>query len=170
MRIEMSPVGRNHASAHLLVSLIVGWFAALKQIPMLGLDNCTYRKLGLQECQPDLSYYLGAKVAQIPAGTSVVDLDQIPIPNLVIEVSSTTLLDDLGIKRSLYEDLQVAEYWVIDVEADQIHAFRVGESGSSRITVSEILPHLQIALLEQALHLSRSMDQSQVLNWIVQQI
>ena len=46
--------------------------------------------------------------------TNIVNLDRYPAPDLVVEIAKTTLLDDLGTKRSLYEELGVAEYWVVD--------------------------------------------------------
>jgi len=59
LRIEMSPVGSDHASAHTIIIFAVNLFATLKGIPLNGRDNCTYRKAGVQECQPDVSYYIG---------------------------------------------------------------------------------------------------------------
>jgi len=65
LRIEMSPVGSDHASAHTII-FAVNLFATLKGIPLNGRDNCTYRKAGVQECQPDVSYYIGDKAQVIP--------------------------------------------------------------------------------------------------------
>lgn len=86
-------------------------------------DNCTYRKARVQECQPDLSCYVGNRAQVVPQNTNIVNLDQYPAPDLVIEIAKTTLLDDLGTKRSLYEELGVIEYWVVDVQASQIIAY-----------------------------------------------
>jgi Uma2 family endonuclease len=58
-RIEMSPVGHDHANDHTIIIFAVNLFAPLKGIPLNGLDCCTYRKIGIQEAQPDVSYYIG---------------------------------------------------------------------------------------------------------------
>lgn len=55
LRIEMPPVGSGHASDHTMIIFAVNLFAPLKGIPLNGLNNCTYRKTGVQECQPDVS-------------------------------------------------------------------------------------------------------------------
>jgi Uma2 family endonuclease len=48
-----------------------------------------------------------------------------PVPGervrLVVEVSDTTLTDDLGRKRALYAAASVPEYWVVDVLGRAIH-------------------------------------------------
>ena len=59
MRIEMSPVGNDHASDHTVIIFAVKLFASIKGIALNGKDNCTYRKIGVQEVQPDASYYIG---------------------------------------------------------------------------------------------------------------
>lgn len=77
---------------------------------MNGNDNCTYRKTGYQEVQPDASFYIGENADIIPYGTSIIDLDFFPPPALIIEVANTSLSYDLGEKRLLYEVLGVSEY------------------------------------------------------------
>ena len=48
-----------------------------------------------------------------------------PIPGesvaLIVEVSATTLMFDLGEKEALYARAGIAEYWVVDVEGRVIH-------------------------------------------------
>lgn len=151
LRLETLPVGHDHAYDHVIVTLAVGLFALLKGIPLAGLDNCSYRKTGIREAQPDLSYYVGDRARTIASGTNVVDLDRYPAPNLVIEISKTTLLEDLGAKRSLYEALGVEEYWVVDVEQAQITAYAMTPEGSQQIRQSQVLPDLRVELLEEAL-------------------
>lgn len=170
LRIEMSPVGSDHASDHTIIIFAVNLFASLKGIPLNGRDNCTYRKAGVQECQPDVSYYIGDRAQVIPWGTSIIDLDVYPSPDLVIEIANASLADDKGEKRLLYEDLKVAEYWIVDVQTAQIIAFVVAERGSKRITQSQVLPGLTISLLEEALRRSRQVDQSQVGAWLLSQM
>jgi Uma2 family endonuclease len=169
MRIEMSPVSFDHGKNHVVIIFAVNLFTALKGIPATGLDTTTLRKTGLRECQPDVSYYLGDRAQAIPSGTGIVNLDQYPAPNLVIEIAKTSLLDDVGTKRALYEELGVSEYWVIDVQTAQLLAYAVADQGSKRIQVSQVLPGLTIAVLEEVLRRSRETDQSQVGAWLLTQ-
>ena len=97
MRLEMLPVGSDHSRDHLVIAFAINLFATLKGITLTGRDNCSYRRVGVQECQPDISYHLGNKAQAIPYGTSIVDLDRYPVPDLVIEVAVTSLLDDPGL-------------------------------------------------------------------------
>jgi Uma2 family endonuclease len=169
MRIEMLPVGFDHATDHSILALAINLFAILKAIPLTIADNGSYRKAGLRECQPDLSCYVGKRANSIPSGTSIVNLDRYPAPDLVIEISKTTLLDDLGTKRSLYEALGVSEYWVAEVENAQIAAYTMSIDGSQRINQSQVLPNLKIATLDEALQRSRQTDQSAVGSWLMAQ-
>ncbi len=169
MRIEMSPVSFDHGKDHVVIIFAVNLFTALKGIPATGLDTTTLRKMGVQECQPDVSYYLGSNAQAIPSGTGIVNLDQYPVPNLVIEIAKTSLLDDVGTKRALYEELGVSEYWVVDVQNTQILAYTIADQGSKRIQVSQVLPGLTVAVLEEALRRSRETNQSQVGAWLLTQ-
>ena len=169
MRIEMLPVGHDHSEDDGTISLGVNLFGIARAIPLKILPNCSYRKAEVGECQPDVSYYIGDRTQIIPRGTAVIDLDRFPPPDLGIEVAVTTLLDDIGIKRALYEKLGVAEYWVVDVQNAQIFAYTVADQGSKRIQVSQVLPGLTIDVLEEALHRSRETDQSQVGAWLLTQ-
>ena len=169
MRVEMLPVGHDHSEDDGTISLAVNLFGIARAIPLKILPNCSYRKLGVGECQPDVSYYIGARAQLIPRGTSVIDLNRFPAPDLVIEVAVTTLLDDIGTKRALYEELGVAEYWVLDVQNAQVLAYAIAEQGSKRIQVSQVLSGLSIAVLEDALRRSRETDQSQVGAWLLTQ-
>ncbi|WP_088243333.1 Uma2 family endonuclease [Calothrix rhizosoleniae] len=169
MRIEMPPVGNDHASDHTVIITAVSLFAAIKGIPMNGKDNCTYRKTDYQEAQPDVSYYIGDNANVIPYGTSIINLDIYPPPTLVIEVAKTSLADDQGEKRLLYEDLGVGEYWILDVQNVRIIAFAIADGGSKRITQSQVLTGLEISLLNEAFHMTRKTDQSQVIAWLLTQ-
>ena len=169
MRIEMSPVSFDHGKDHVVIIFAVNLFAALKGIPATGLDTTTFRKTGLQECQPDIAYYVGKQAQAIPSGTGIVNLNQYPAPDLVIEVARSSLLDDLGTKRALYEELGIREYWVVDVQNTQILAYAIADQGSRRIQESQVFPGLAIATLESALQRSRETDQSQVGAWLLTQ-
>jgi len=177
MRIEDMPTGADHASDNGLIYLAVTLFCMVKGIPIQGLIGCSYRKVEVRECQPDISFYVGDRANLSPTGRSVVNLDEQAIPNLVIEISNTTLEDDLGAKRLLYEEMGVSEYWVVDVQNSQVYAFEIvvgGASpseyrGSKRIDTSIVLSELSIETITTALTLSKEQDQSQVGQWLMSQ-
>jgi Uma2 family endonuclease len=171
LRIEMSPVGANHSRDNGILAILVYGFCMTKGIPLNLLINCSYRRTGVREGQPDVSYYIGERAQLAPQGTSVVDLDRNPPPDLAIEIADTSLGDDLGEKRILYEDLGVAEYWVVDVKKARITAFQILAGGASqRIRESNVLPGLAMSLLEEGLQRSRQMDNISVGAWFWAQV
>ena len=169
MRLEMSPLGNPHSRDHFIISLAVGFFASLRGIDLDGHDNCTYRKTGFDEAQPDASFYIGANAEIIPWETTIIDLDQFPAPDLVIEVAYSSLADDQGEKRLLYESLGVQEYWIIDVQSVKVIAFEVKNQGSYRIKESHVLPGLQMGILEEAFRRSRQTNHGKVSAWLLSQ-
>jgi Uma2 family endonuclease len=169
MRIETMGVGPDHAVDNTLVTLAIGLFCMLKGIKVRGLINASYRKPGCQEAQPDASYYINEKALLVPQGNTIVDLDIYPAPDLAIEIAATSLNDDLGFKRLLYEELGVREYWVVDVENARILAFQILDRGSQRITTSSVLPGLEIATLAAALNARKTQDDSQIMATLMTQ-
>lgn len=171
VRIEMPPVGPDHADDNGIIVVLVNLFGIAKGIRMRLKVNCSYRKPDVREAQPDSSYYIGKRVQFAPTGSSIVNLDNNYPPDLAIEIADTSLSDDLGEKRILYEDLGVAEYWVVDVKKAQIIAFKIiANEGSRRIRESEVLPGLAIPLLEEGLRRSRRMDNTEVGTWFLARV
>ena len=170
MRLETMPVGSDHGKEHLVLIMVIALFGICRNFILDGRDNCTFRKVGHEEFQPDIAYYVGEKANQIPKGTRIVDLDQYPLPDLVIEVADTTLNEDIGEKRLQYEDLGITEYWVWDVQGGKFIAFAIAADCSSRrIRTSNVLPGLELDLVETALRRSWESDQSAVGQWLMQQ-
>ncbi|MCW6037547.1 Uma2 family endonuclease [Spirulina subsalsa FACHB-351] len=170
MRLEMQlSVGFDHSKDHSVISLAVNLYSILKAIAFRELDNCSFRKPGYVEFQPDLAYYLGNKATAIPSGTDIVNLEKYPVPDLVVEVAKSSLLDDRTVKRVLYEEVGIAEYWIVNVERGEVLAYQMSDRGSQRIDISVMFPGLEIVTLDQALQRSRSQDQSQVGAWLMGQ-
>jgi len=170
-RLEPMSTGSDHSKDHMTISVLVGLFAALRGLAMNGYDACSYRQSGHHEFQPDISVYVGENANRIPWGTRVVDLNTHPLPDLVIEISDTSLADDLGAKRLQYEDLGIPEYWIVAVETQQIFGFSISPDGSSRrLRTSQVLPGLALNLLEQALQRSRTEHQAAVAAWFMEQV
>jgi Uma2 family endonuclease len=166
-RLEMTPIGNDHSCDHNIILYAVNLYGTMRELDFQGRDNCSYRKTGYREIQPDASFFFGEKAEIIPYGTAVIDLDIYPPPDLVIEVSHTTLEDDLGNKRLLYKELGVSEYWVVDVRHLQVIAFAMLDQGSQPLEVSRVLPGLSIALLNQALQQSRQENHGKVSRWLM---
>ena len=170
MRFEPMSTGSDHSKDHMTIIMSVGLFATLQGLPINGHNDCSFRKKGYTEFQPDASYYVGANADVIPWGTRIIDLDQYPLPDLVIEISDTSLADDLGAKRLQYEDLGISEYWIVNVQTMQIVAFAHGHDGSiRRIRESQVLTGLKMEVLEQALQRSRQENQSATTAWLMEQ-
>ncbi len=167
MRIEDMPTGADHSRYHVLMTFAINLFCTIGGIAINGFDNCSYRKVGIRECQPDLSYYCGERARLAPVGTSVINLDEQAIPDLIIEISNTSISGDLGAKRFLYEEMGVSEYWIVDVQNTLIYAFEIIDRGSRRIDTSLVLPELSIDTISTALTLSKEQDQSQIGKWLM---
>ena len=164
-------VGADHAFVNTVVIILVSLYCMKRNILAKGYTNCSYRKVGIRECQPDISYYVCDRTQNAPQSSAIVDLDESLPPDIVIEIADTSLGYDLGAKRLLYEEVRVGEYWVIDVQNMKITAFRILKGlGSERITESSVLGGLHLSLLEEALQRSREMDNSQVGSWFMEQV
>jgi Uma2 family endonuclease len=147
MRIETMPIGFAHGRDNSLLASVVSLYGTLK----------------------NLAFYLGVALPNIPRSNSPVNVNLYGPPTLAIEVSSTTLSDDLGQKRLLYERLGVAEYWVVSVEAATVIAFEIAGGGSRQIQISAVLPDLPISVIEEALRRSQTEEDGAVNRWLLQQ-
>jgi Uma2 family endonuclease len=70
--------------------------------------------------EPDLLYVSNERAAELLAGQHVMGA-----PDLVVEIGSpSTRQRDETIKRRLYENATVVEYWVVDPDIDVIRVYR----------------------------------------------
>jgi Uma2 family endonuclease len=168
MRIETMPIGSGHSQDNTILSQTVGLYGTVKNIRLKGFTNGSFRKPGVRECQPDLAYYIGAAFRIPPKTSKPIDVDEFGAPDLVIEIASTTLSDDIGRKRLLYERLGIQEYWVVDVERGEVVAFAVADGGSKQIRESQVLAGLNIALIEEALTRSQTQEDGEINRWLLQ--
>lgn len=168
-RFEMLPVGFGHGESHAVATYAINLFCAMKAVPLRMVDTTTLRKDGIDDCQPDLSVWVGSKARTIPTETSIVDLSRYPTPDLVIEIANTSLLDDMGTKRALYESLETSEYWIVDVKKSRVFAFEILSRGSQRLETSKVLPGFDLSTLEESLRRSRDTDQAAMGSWLLQQ-
>ena len=109
---DMEPIGPYHANigdilSHLFNQQARGRFRVRVQYPI---------NLGqISQPQPDLVLYrLGIWRGQHPGAADIF---------LLIEISDTSLVFDLGEKLALYKAAGIQGYWVIDLKAKHVHCF-----------------------------------------------
>lgn len=168
IRVEMSPVGPLHARQNSIVSKVVSLYATVKNIRIVELTNASFRKPSSGEFQPDLSYYIGSEFRLPPRTNKPINLNEFNPPALVVEIGASSVNDDLGQKRLLYEHSKVREYWVVDASADYVIAFEISEGRSGEVQESLVLPGLAIALVEEALKRSQTEDDGEINRWLLQ--
>lgn len=167
MRIEMSPIGPLHARQNSIISKVVSLYATVKNIRIVELTNASFRKPSIGEFQPDLSYYIGSEFQLPPRTNTPINLNEFNPPVLVGEIGASSVDDDLGQKRLLYENSGVKEYWVVDASVDDVIAFEISEGRSGEIKNSQVLPGLAIALVEEALKRSQTQDDGEINRWLL---
>lgn len=80
---------------------------------------------------PDAVLYIGEGSPQFKMGESrFIELDLWRVPDLVAEISDTTLATGLDEKKQLYAALGVPKYWVVDFRGLRVLAFRLDEGGT----------------------------------------
>ncbi len=151
--IDMGNEGINHSRFNKLFTLIFGfWFAKQPNVKFELLGGCVIEKPMLQAAAPDEAIYIGGNSPRWKEGEPRrVNLEQWRVPDLVVEISDTTLAIDLDEKKQLYLALEILEYWVVDVRGRQVFAFRLIDGKYQQCTESVALTGLSIELLEQTL-------------------
>lgn len=168
MRVEMSPVGPLHARQNSIISKVISLYATVKNIRIVELVNASFRQPEKREFQPDLSYYIGAEFKLPPRTNTPINLNEFSSPRLVVEIGASSVNDDLGTKRLLYENSGVEEYWVIDADSDKVIAFSISDGRSGTVQESLVLPGLAISLVESALKRSQTEDDGAINRWLLQ--
>lgn len=168
MRIEPMSVGSSHSQDNAIISKVVSLYATVKNIRVKELINCSFRKAEIGEFQPDLAFYIGSDFRFPPRTNSPIDLNEFDPPTLVVETAASSLSDDLGMKRLIYEESGVREYWVEDVKQGRVIAFEILAGRSGRVRESQVLPGLAIAIVEEALKRSQTEDDGEVNRWLLQ--
>ncbi len=169
---NMGGEGINHAKVRELFVMIFGfWFAAHPQSLLTSMGGCQLEKEGILAVAPDLILYVGEAVPSFQEGERrYIDLNLHRVPDLVGEVSDTTLASDMRQKWDLYAELGIPEYWVIDVKGRRVFAFSLSEHGAyDQIDTSRVLPNLKIALLDQTLE-RLSVSNVSAATWFMSQI
>ncbi len=151
--IDMGNEGINHSRFNkLLTMLLFTWFSRQANVKFELLGGCVIEKPTLQAAAPDEAVYIGGNSPRWKEGEPRrVNLEQWRVPDLVVEISDTTLAIDLDEKKQLYLALEIPEYWVVDVRGRQVFAFRLINDKYQQCSESVALTGLPIELLERTL-------------------
>lgn len=110
MVVTMSPTNPPHAGTAAYLTEVL-MFALRDRASVRG--QSPFAATDDSEPQPD--------IAVVPRGWYV---DQHPTEAyLLVEVSDSSIRIDLGVKRGIYAEAGVPEYWVVNVPADLIEVF-----------------------------------------------
>ncbi|AGY56758.1 Uma2 family endonuclease [Gloeobacter kilaueensis] len=173
MWVEMGGEGINHAAVcDLFTMLLTFWAIQHPEETFTSLGRCLLEKPETQAAAPDLVLYRGAEYPRWePGRPRWVDLDRTRVPDLVGEVSDTTLASDLDEQKHLYAALGIAEYWVVDVQGQRVFAFQLQANGQYQaIDTSSALAGLPVGLLAEALQRLGESTNTAVAAWFAGQI
>jgi Uma2 family endonuclease len=171
--VDMSTEGIEHARFNNLMTMIFACWAFLyPETPIESLGGCLMDLSESHGCSPDLVLYSGDEIPTWKIGEPRrIDLTRHRRPDLVGEISDTSLRQDLKEQKHLYETLGICEYWVIDVQNYQILAFRLNEAGTYEpCSESQVLPGLPIALLSQTIAKLKTLTNTAAANWFREQL
>lgn len=171
MRVEMSPVGPAHAEDNGLIAQVVGLFAFRCGLRFKSYVNVTLRKIGSQEAQPDLAYYLG-NVAQLPALPALQQPHRSrplcpaePGNRSSGHISQGRPDDQAGVVRRT----GVQEYWVVDTQSGRVLIFGFAQPGdiATALERSRVLPGLSTQALEEALRRGQAEGDGAAMQYIL---
>jgi Uma2 family endonuclease len=170
---DMGWEGIDHATICDLFTLVFGfWFSAHPEQTASSLGRCLLERSNQAAGAPDLVLYMGENYPRWqPGEPRKIDLNQWRVPDLVGEISDTTLAIDLDEKKHLYEALGIPEYWVVDVRGQRVFAFLLQADGKYQpCEQSQVLVGLPISVLEQTLIRLQTESNIQAVQWFSQHI
>jgi Uma2 family endonuclease len=135
-----------------MTMILANWFVKQEKSKFDLLGGCGIEKPPYQAAAPDEMLYISDNFPQDRSGESPqINLNECRVPDLVVEISDTTLSTDLDRKKQLYLALEIPEYWVVNIRGKQVIAFRLIDGEYEECTESVALSGLPIQLLEQTI-------------------
>jgi Uma2 family endonuclease len=170
--VDMDKEGPSHSRFSDLMTIIFGFWAFLHpDLKLESFGHCLIEKPDTDACAPDLVLYKGDNIPSWqPGEPRRIELTRHRLPDLVGEISDTTLNIDLDEQKQLYASLGIPEYWVIDVKGMRLFAFVLKEGVYEISQSSQVLTGLPIALLEQALERLAEETNTAAASWLMQQL
>jgi Uma2 family endonuclease len=172
--IDMGKEGINHSSiCNLFIMLFAFWANQHPEENYSSYGGCLLENHQLNiAAAPDLVLYLGENYPKWERGERrFLDVEKWGVPNLVGEISDTTLATDLDEKKHLYASLKIPEYWVVDILAKRVFCFLLQENNIYQESdFSLVLKNLPISLLDKAITRLDIENNGKVASWFAQQI
>ena len=171
--VDMGIEGPAHSSFSDLMTMIFGfWVLVNPDVVLQSYGRCILELSDTHACGPDLVLYKGDNIPKWKLGEPRrIMFNHDRVPDLVGEISDTSLSIDLDEQKRLYASLGIAEYWVIDVKGKQIFAFELTEDKIYKtIEVSQVLTGLPIALIEQTLDRLETETNTAAASWLMRQL
>lgn len=114
----MNPAGPVHEGE---IEFLTNWSYANTDRQLVGIRVQCSINCGDHRPEPDLvwSHKMPSKRVR-PSHQDVL---------LIIEVADSSLEQDLGEKAQLYAEHCAPEYWVVDIQSEQVHVHRTPENG-----------------------------------------
>ncbi len=177
--IEMGGEGINHASfSDLFITLVNIWIGLKlkreRRFKCKSMGRCTLELPKKYEASPDLVWYFGDDIPEWERGQKrYIDLTQWRRPDLVGEISDTTVLKDDKDKKTAYAKMGIPEYWIINIQKKQVAAFKLTDNKIYEpIACSQVLSDLKISLLQEAFDAfdAGDIDQGDILDWLQERI
>ncbi len=144
--IMHSPALHRHLLGTKLLFRLMDNFVAARQLGLAHTEKamvCFPRN----DYEPDIVFFGPSKTATLDPDTL-----RFPIPDLIVEVLSPSTKDrDRGVKFQDYAFHGVAEYWIVDPDAETVELYRLAgdvypavEAQSTGLLVSEVIPGLEV--------------------------
>lgn len=171
--VEMGKEGLNHASVSDLFTMLFFVIASHFQLKLRSFGRCLLEKPTQKiAASPDLMLFLGEDYPVWKQGDRrYLNLDEWRVPDLVGEISDTTIFHDLDRKKEIYAALGIPEYWVIDIQAQRFFLLVLNGAGRyESVETSQVLKDLPKAILEEALERVASDGNAQVAQWFMGQL
>lgn len=141
-----SPALNRHLAASQNLFKLLDAFACVHRLGLVRHEKAmtTFPR---NDYEPDVMFFGPAKAAMIEPDTL-----RFPIPDLIVEVlSPTTEARDRGVKFQDYAAHGVAEYWIVDPDAETVEPYRLDgdtyppvERMAEGVLTSDVVPGFEI--------------------------
>jgi Uma2 family endonuclease len=121
--VPMSPTGRRHRA---VTAHIARWLIRLLGDEVIVSVRSTLPLPGEDGPEPDIAVLRYREDEYLHEDAAPSDI------LLIVEVAESSLSYDRGVKRSLYADAGIAEYWLVDLRRNVVIVYSGPEMGSYR--------------------------------------